>query len=187
MDDIGKRLRKRRLDCNVTIKEVAEKCNITSSLISQIEKGKALPSLSTLSKITAALDLTIGQIVDDEQSTEAQHKHRPIVRIKDRKALEDPNLDMTMFVLSEQAPFKMMETMLFTFHKTTQDNGFRFQHFGQEFALVLKGSIKVILGKEQHHLLKGDSIYFESSIPHIFLNTHEKTTEVLSVNTPQSF
>jgi transcriptional regulator with XRE-family HTH domain len=187
MDDIGKRLRSRRLECNMTMKELAEKCKVTSSLISQIENGKIHPSLSTLSKITRELDYTVGQVVDGEQPSKAQLNHSSIVRFKNRKALDDPNLDLTMYILSEQVPFKMMETLIFTFHKETKDNGFRFQHFGQEFALVLKGSIKIILGKEQYHLSKGDSIYFESSIPHIFINTQEKTTEVLSINTPQSF
>jgi transcriptional regulator with XRE-family HTH domain len=186
MDDLGEKLKLRRLECKITMKDLAEKCDITPSLISQIEKGKAVPSLSTLSKITSALEFTIGEVLDGG-APKKKFRHNPIVRRKERKSLEDPNLDMTMYVLSEQAPMKMMETMIFTFHKKSVDNGFRYQHFGQEFAFVLRGSIKVILGKESYHLNKGDSMYFESSIPHIFLNTHDKTTEVLSVNTPQSF
>ncbi len=186
MVSIGSRLKKRRLECRITLKDLAEKCEVTSSFLSQMEKGKTTPSLSTLSRIASALDFTIGEIVDGEITSKPKDNH-PVVRLKQRKTLQDDDLDMTMYVLSEQMKYKMMETMIFSFHKKSSDNGFRFQHFGQEFALVMRGTIEVILGKETHILGKGDSIYFDSSIPHVFINPQEGLTEVLSVNTPPSF
>ncbi|PKL11344.1 MAG: MerR family transcriptional regulator, partial [Spirochaetae bacterium HGW-Spirochaetae-8] len=55
---IGLRIKKHRLIEGITLKELASRCNVTSSLLSQIEKGKASPSLSTLRKIAVELQTT---------------------------------------------------------------------------------------------------------------------------------
>jgi quercetin dioxygenase-like cupin family protein len=62
-----------------------------------------------------------------------------------------------------------------------------YQHFGQEFVLVLKGRIELVLGGKQCVLSEGDSIYFNSSVPHAFWSVYDGTTEVLSINTPSNF
>ena len=81
----------------------------------------------------------------------------------------------------------MMEPMVFRYMKTSDLTDMRYKHVGDEFALVLRGRLKVILDDEEYLLDFGDSIYFNSGIPHIFLNANTGETEVLSVNTPPNF
>jgi transcriptional regulator with XRE-family HTH domain len=183
---IGLRIKKHRLIEGITLKELASRCNVTSSLLSQIEKGKASPSLSTLRKIAVELQTTVGNFFDGDEGTKAEVAHM-VVRAQQRKRLDDNDANVTMWSLSEQLPFKLMQPMVFTFHGIKADSGFRYQHFGQEFIVVLSGELIVKHGIETYHLKTGDSMYFDSSIPHVFLNAHEGTTELISVNSPPSF
>ena len=183
---IGQRIKKLRLINDLTLKQLAERCGVTSSLLSQIEKEKASPSLSTLSKLATELHTTVGALVDGEKVSKTIEPYM-IVRVKDRKRLDDNDDHLTMWSLSEQLPFKHMEPMIFTFHGLSKDTEFRYKHFGQEFILILSGKLCVKYGNEEFHLEKGDSLYFDSSIDHIFLNAYEGTTELVSVNSPSSF
>jgi transcriptional regulator with XRE-family HTH domain len=183
---IGKLIKKHRAACGITLKELAERCNVTSSLLSQIEKGKASPSLSTISKIANELHTTVGALVDGDDKDEPMESHM-VVRTSDRKRLDDNDANVTMWSLSEQMPFKHMQPMIFTFHGVSTDTGYRYRHFGQEFVLILKGHVIIKHGDETYDLSEGDSMYFDSSIEHVFLNAHEGVTELVSVNSPSSF
>jgi len=183
---IGQRIKKFRLTNGFTLKQLAGSCGVTSSLLSQIEKGKASPSLSTLSKLAQKLNTTVGAIVDGEDDIQSIESHM-IVKARDRKRLDDNDVHLTMWSLSEQLPFKLMQPMIFTFQGFSEDTGFRYKHFGQEFILLLSGKLCVKYGNETFYLEEGDSFYFDSSIDHVFLNAYEGTTEVVSINSPSSF
>ncbi len=62
----------------------------------------------------------------------------------------------------------------------------RYQHFGQEFILVIEGIIEVIVGDDEYKLEKGDSMYFNSGVPHAFWSI-QGVSEVLSINAPPVF
>lgn len=183
---IGQRIKKLRVSMGITLKKLAERCGVTSSLLSQIEKGKASPSLSTLSKLATELNTTVGAFVDGEKPGSAEISHM-VVRAHDRKGLIDEDMHLTMWSLSEQAPFKLMEPMIFAFQGLSEDTGFRYKHFGHEFILILKGKLCVKYGKDEFQLKEGDSMYFNSSVDHVFLNAFEGVTELVSVNSPASF
>ncbi len=184
--NIGGRIRALRLENKTTLKDLATRCGVTSSLLSQIEKSKASPSLSTLSKIAFELQTTVGALVDGEHNDKFVESHL-VVRAKNRKRLDDSDSHLTLWSLSEQMPFKLMQPMVFTFDGLSEDTGFRYKHFGQEFILILSGKLCVIYGKEEIFLEEGDSLYFDSSIDHVFLNAFNGTTEVISVNSPSNF
>ena len=53
--------------------------------------------------------------------------------------------------------------------------------------MVIKGAMEITLNDTKYVLRKGDSIYFNSSIPHFFKNIHKESTEALWVVTPPTF
>ena len=61
---IGARVRGHRLKCGVTLKTLAEKVDCSRSLLSKLENGKALPSLTTIIRLARALGTTVGLLVD---------------------------------------------------------------------------------------------------------------------------
>ncbi|MDD5567726.1 MAG: cupin domain-containing protein, partial [Candidatus Omnitrophica bacterium] len=65
--------------------------------------------------------------------------------------------------------------------------GVSYKHFGQEFVLVLKGAIEITLNDSMYVLRKGDSIYFNSNVPHEFRNIGNEEAEAIWVITPPTF
>ena len=59
----------------LTIKEVAERANVTSSLVSQIENNKANPSINSLMAVAKALNVPIGSFFDDCGSLSGEQKY----------------------------------------------------------------------------------------------------------------
>jgi len=182
MKTIGSNIRERRLHLNLTLRSLAKKINLSASFLSQVESGKVVPSLSSLKKVSEALNTTIGILVGEEKDTIED----PIVRVQKRKSIEDANNGMAVEFLTFSHPDKLMEPMVFKMSKRAGSDTL-YQHFGQEFVLVLKGRIELVLGGNRCALFEGDSIYFNSSVPHAFWSVFDGTTEVLSINTPSNF
>ena len=183
MQNLGAGIQVLRKRCHLTLKVLAEKIGVTSSFLSQVEKGKASPSLATLKRIADALDTTVSFLVAEPDKA----KQSPVLRQSARSVVEDPSNNLVTQVLTSPQSWKMMEPMLFTFTRSSLPTSVRYRHVGDEFALVLKGRLKVVLNEENHILGEGDSIYFSSGIPHVFMNATEGETEVLSINTPPNF
>ena len=68
MDLMGKRIKKKRESFGFLIKDLSAQIGVTSSLISQIEKGKAYPSIVTLKKIANALQTTVGELIGEHEN-----------------------------------------------------------------------------------------------------------------------
>ncbi len=183
MQNLGIEIRKRRGVCKLTLKALAERIGVTSSFLSQIEKGKASPSLVNLKKIANALDTTVSVLVADADSPQQS----PVLRRSARRTAVDPSTGITTEILTAPRDWKMMEPMLFTFAKRARHSAVRYRHVGNEFAFVLKGELKVVLGDQEYLLKDGDSIYFSSGTPHVLFNASASETKVLSINTPPNF
>ena len=57
----------------------------------------------------------------------------------------------------------------------------------EKFIYVLDGKLYVKIGKEEYNLSKGDSVYFDASLPHVFQNGGKSDTKVLCLLTPPTF
>ena len=183
MNSLGNEIKRRRKGVHLTAKELAARIGVTSSFVSLIENGKASPSLANLKKIADALNTTVSNIVAEE----GEQEDSPVVKRIHRRMVKDQSNKIITQILTSPQRWKMMEPMVFRYLKTSDLTDMRYKHAGDEFALVLKGRLKVILDDKEYVLNFGDSIYFNSGIPHIFLNASKGETEVLSVNTPPNF
>jgi transcriptional regulator with XRE-family HTH domain len=166
----------------ITLRSLAKNIGMSPSFLSQVESGKAVPSVPSLKKIADALNTSIGTLVGENDNSS-----EPVVRFPERRCIDDSTSSMKISFLSNTHPDKLMEPMLFTLKKKTEASENRYQHYGQEFVLVLKGRIEVVIKDVRYKLDEGDSIYFNSSIPHAFWSIHEDRSEVLSINTPPNF
>jgi len=92
-----------------------------------------------------------------------------------------------MTLLTSPDNNKQMEPLLFKLDKGAVSGGSQYKHYGQEFVLVLKGTLEITLNDMRYTLQKGDSIYFNSNTPHQFRNTDKGETEVVWVITPPTF
>jgi transcriptional regulator with XRE-family HTH domain len=181
---IGKVIREFRLARNMSIKELSEKTNLTSSLISQVERDLISPSLNSLAKISGALKVPIVSFF-----TEATPKPWPVMRKKQRKKTTIFSSSHVIYQLLSPDPDKKIELLLVEIEpeKDENDGNELVTHSGEECGYVIKGELEVRLGKERYYLKEGDSIYFQSRIPHRFKNTGKEKVISIWAMTPPSF
>lgn len=181
MDQMGKRIKKKRESLGFLIKELSIKIGVTSSLISQIEKGKAFPSIVTLKKIAVALNTTVGELIGENENL-VQH---PLLKSSERRFAKKNANGTSLYLLSYHDSSKQIEPYIIQFKKDSNSKGIMTSNFpGQEFCFVLKGSFKAIIDGQNFNLNQGDSFYFNSNRPHLFKNISEKESELLWVITP---
>ncbi|MFH0754083.1 MAG: XRE family transcriptional regulator [Candidatus Omnitrophota bacterium] len=184
MSVFGTTIRRLREEQDLTLRELAKDVGVSSSFLSQVEQGKASPSLATLKSIATELQTTVGRLIGDEGD---HQQERLVTTEKQRKAFKQSGNGVQMYLLTESNPHKQMQPLLFKLGPNAASGESSYSHYGQEFILVLKGSLEIILGDKTYTLSKGDSIYFNSSTPHSFKNLIKGETEAIWVVTPPSF
>ncbi|MFA6358978.1 MAG: XRE family transcriptional regulator [Candidatus Omnitrophota bacterium] len=175
-----KNLREER---RISLRALARQLKISASFLSQIETGKASPSLVTLKNIANALQTTVGNLIGESQKVTGN----PVTTEKERLHLNRAFKGINVYLLTAPDPNKQMEPLLLHMDEHTDSGDSAYTHFGQEFVFVIKGAIEISLNKTTYTLKKGDSIYFNSSIPHTFRNIGKEKAEALWVDTPPTF
>ena len=183
MDIMGKRIKKRREGLGLQVKELSKKIGVTSSLISQIERGKAFPSIVTLKKVAEALRTTVGDLIGENENL-VQH---PLLKSNQRRLAKKNKNGTSSHLLSYHDSSKQIEPYIIHFNKNSNSEGIMTSNFpGQEFCFVLKGSFKVVFDEQQYTINEGDGFYFNSSQPHLFKNISGKAAELLWIITPHN-
>lgn len=172
---IGGRLRELRQDKNLSFAAIASKIGVTRSLLSLIEKDKTTPSISTLVKILNVLEVKMSDFFRDIE------KPSGIVLRKDELTFfQDVKTKMRMASLSRSFSSPRMESFYVEFEPGSVSEEFSSQK--QVFLYVLEGKIELVLGGESLLLNKGDSIYFDSSTPHLFKAVGKRKAVAITVS-----
>ena len=183
MKIVGVNIKKFREERGMTLRALAKESGITASFLSQVESGKASPSLASLKAIADSLKTTIGELIGEA----APVSDSPVVRSGERITARRIGDKIKIHMLTSPDPTKQMEPMLFSLNKNARSGESYYKHYGQEFVMVLKGALEITLNSTKYILKKGDCIYFNSHIPHAFRNVAEGETEALWVDTPPTF
>ena len=183
MKIVGVNIKRLREEQDLTLRALAKKLEISASFLSQVESGKASPSLSTLKSIADALSTTIGNLIGEAQKLE----DNPVVRSSERKYVQELGRGINLYLLTSRDSNKQMEPLLFKLKEGATSGERSYKHFGQEFVMVLRGVIEVMLNDMSYILKKGDSIYFNSNVPHAFKNIGKEEAEAVWVVTPPTF
>lgn len=182
MKEIAITLRKFRKKNRMTLKQLAEKAGCTDAYLSQLERGHANPSIMTLKKIASALGV---RVVDfflepeaDERDVVLQEKDRIVINFREGEA------KIQMLVRDVQD--KRMQPFFTTIEPGGGSGGF-YSHLGEEFGIVLNGTLEIEINGHTHRLKKNESFYFLSRNPHSWRNPGKRKTTVVWVVSPPSF
>jgi transcriptional regulator with XRE-family HTH domain len=177
---LGNRIRVRRQDLSLSLRDVAAKTGLTASFLSQMERGLASPSLESLRKVSDALEVPIFYFLS-EPST-----HDPVVRHDQRLKLTLPPSNLTYELLSPDLNCKM-EPFLAELEPGEKRINFPLRKQTEEFIYVLQGRLEIQLGEETHLLGPGDSVYFEGALLRLLAARGDTTLRFISVITPPIF
>lgn len=146
--------------------ELAVNSGVDLGLVAAVEAGQAYPALGVLLKLSRALGQRLGTFMDD-------HFDLPdplIVRARDRQAGFRPHLGsgggetIRYFPLGRGKADRHMEPLYLEI--SPEEPATLTSHEGEEFLIALTGQLVIQFGKERHTLEPGDSVYYNSIVPH---------------------
>lgn len=186
--EMGDRLRVARREHGLSLRALADRLGISPSLISQVETGRAKPSVSTLYAIASELGISLDELLFVDAGALAAHGRRrrpvpvdlpkapaalpaePVQRAETRKTIR-----LASGVVWERLTTSSVPNAEFI-HVTYEVGGasspeHEFQrHGGQEWGFILSGTLGVTVGFDEYVLGPGDAITLDSTVPHRLYN-----------------
>jgi len=178
---LGQKIRETRTERGLTLEKVARDVGCSPSFVSQVERGKVSPSITTLKHIANALGVNIVDFFlpsGEEDSVVTQEGDRVEISMKRWKA------KINLLVRSTQG--KRMQPFYTVIQPGGGAMGF-YRHEGEEFGIVLKGELEINLNNTIYRVKEKESFYYSSQIPHAWVNPTNKETIVIWVVSPPSW
>lgn len=175
--EVGERLRARRRARGLSLRVLAERLGVSPSLISQIERGRARPSVSTLFAIVTELDASLDELLfNDERPATSAGQSDPAVRPSPvQEAATRHHIRLASGVVWERLTTTSQPGVEFLFVVYdvggASSPGDTYQsHSGYEWGYVISGVLEVIIGFDRYVLQPGDAVSLDSSVPHRLAN-----------------
>ncbi|MCL1879676.1 MAG: cupin domain-containing protein [Actinomycetia bacterium] len=166
---IGRKVRELRESLELTNEELAERSGADVELIKEIEAGAVAPSLAPLIRITRALGVRLGTLLDDDEnlgpalvraSSYTDNTHFRALQTRSDAG------GLTFNALAEGKASRHMEPFFITLEPADVQQHQLSAHEGEEWLFALEGPLEIEYGKEVYVLQPGDSIYYDSIVPH---------------------
>lgn len=176
---IGLRIRKIRKEKNLSLQDIADRGNLSKSLISKVENFRTIPSLPVLSRIADALRVDIAEIV--KGINEKQKHPYAVVKKEGREIMKRESAKGFVYesLITQNTASSLFESFVLTLKKGAERKPVSTD--GDEFLLMLKGKIEFHYGKEKIVLEEGDSMFFNGRIPHVPENIGECEAKFLAI------
>ena len=179
---IGPRVRALREAMRLSLRDLAERSGVSAPMLSQVERGETSPTLSVAARIASGLDLSLSQLLRlDEGGTVT------VVRASERAAGGARSRGHSYEVLTPALPGQRAEVSLHVLKPGAltagEDDPPMHEPGARETAVVLEGELRLHCDGEDHDLGAGDSVTFDSDLPHRFENPGRKPTRFLAVVT----
>jgi transcriptional regulator with XRE-family HTH domain len=177
-DSVGPRIRALRDAMDLSLRDLSDRSGVSAPMLSQVERGETSPTLAIAAKIAAGLELTLSQLLrlDEGQhvavsragarrrSTRGGHSFEELT-----SPLPGQRADVSVHVLEPGA--------------TTGGHADPPMHEpgSRETAVVLGGTLVLVVDGTRYDLQEGDSVTFDADLPHHFENEGEEPTRFIAV------
>lgn len=182
---IGKKIRDLRKKAGFVLQDLSDQTGLSKALLSQIEKEVVSPPIATLLKISKALNVNISFFFQDSDPEEkVVLVRRDESKIIDSRYFGREESGYYYEALAYKKSKKYMEPFLVEFKRKRAEKLSYFSHEGEEFIYLLEGKLEFRTEGQQYFLDPGDSLYFESSIPHAYRALGRRNAKALTVVYP---
>jgi transcriptional regulator with XRE-family HTH domain len=183
--DIGRKIKELRVEKNLTLQELSKASDVAIATLSRIENGKMTGTLDSHIKIAGALGVNLAQLYQDLDVSAPKEKIE-IRTAHHAKELFVHNKNAIFEMLARYSFSKNMMPVLATLQKNASSPMEQSKAGAEKFVYVLTGTIMLEIGQQRHVLKKGDSAYFDSSIPHTCKNKSKALAQYLIVTSPST-
>ncbi len=179
---VGDKVKSLRIAKGLSVERVSQQSGIPESVISRIEDHLLSPPLGNIVSLAKVFDVSVGELFSDSADSAFC-----IVRSDDRKtvsrfkSLGDESCGYSYEALGQQKKNRQMEPFLVTLAPNDGSETEPNQHIGEEIIFVLEGKVEIKLLDHTDILNPGDSIYYDSTMPHSVLCHGNKPATILAV------
>lgn len=176
--ELGTKIKRLRLQCNLTQEELADRCELTKGYISQLENDLTSPSIATLKDILSALGSSLKEFFSEDEEEKVVYREEDFI--------EKNHGNIVTNWLIPNAQKNVMEPIRLTLEagaKTDKD----VPHEGEEFGYCTEGQVLVVLAKKKYLCKKGESFYYKANKSHYLENNGNKKATVIWVSSPPTF
>lgn len=180
---IGKRLKELRKTHGMSLSELAEKSGVQIATLSRIEHLKMTGTLESHMNIAEALGIDITRLYTD------------IVKEESTADFKGPKAETDVFVRGDKSSYeiltskvlsKKMMPILLKIEPNGKTDAEQSRIGTEKFVFVLDGKIEVKIRDASYVLSKGNTLYFDASVSHSFINKNKSTSKLLCIITPNN-
>jgi transcriptional regulator with XRE-family HTH domain len=178
-ESISANIKTLRIKKKMSLGELAKLTGLTRSYLSKVERSHRAPPLSTLNKIAVTLGVSLTFFLQEDTEKVEDSKLIIVRNGGGKKVITKGTLYGYEYeAIAHNKPGKNMEP--FIIRPTTGREG-TFKHEGEEFMYVLEGAHEFKYDGKKYIMKKGDSVYFDSGVPHSGRSLGGKKAKVLSI------
>ena len=177
---IARRIKEKRKELDLTLEELAKKTGLSKGYLSQIENGGKVPPISTLTKIAFGLKTGVEALITGELPRFSSNKIE-VGRVEDRRPIT--HTEASPKSLYESFGFKKQDRVMHACIVTISDEfpPQPMMHSGQEFVFALEGTHEFYYDGQIYKITPGDTLYFDSDLPHMGRSLSKKPAKILVV------
>ena len=181
---VGEKIKSIRETKQISVSELAERTGLAEEQINRIENNVDIPSLAPLIKIARALGVRLGTFLDDQDEVGAvvcrkEELNNSTISFSNNEM--NARTHMQYHSLSNSKAVRHMEPFIIDIATTEETNYELSSHEGEEFIFVMEGAVEIAYGKKTHVIEAGDSIYYDSIVPHHVHGYQGQAAKILAV------
>lgn len=181
---VGEKIKSIRETKQLSIADIVERTGLAEEQIIRIESNVDIPSLAPLIKIARALGVRLGTFLDDQDESGAVVCRKEELQnntISFSNNAMSARTHMHYHSLSNSKADRSMEPFIIDIHQTEETGYELSSHEGEEFIYVMEGAVEISYGKKTHVIEAGDSIYYDSIVPHHVHGFKGQAAKILAV------
>lgn len=180
---VGEKIKSLRETKEISIEELADRSGLSLEQVQRIEENVDLPCLAPLIKIARVLGVRLGTFLDDqdELGPVVCRKSEATDSISFSNNATHSRRHMQYHSLSKAKADRHMEPFIIDVAATSETDFVLSSHEGEEFIMVMEGVMEISYGKNTYVLEEGDSIYYDSIVPHHVHAFEGQAAKILAV------
>lgn len=181
---LGNKIETLRKAHHLSQQDLADRCQCDVEVIVGLENGELPPSLAPLIKITRALGVRLGTLMDDDEARGplyiSSEQMKEVTRMKSLETDSDAG-ELSYFSLAAGKPSRHIDPFIITVEPNGETEHELVGHEGEEWIYGMEGEIEIEYGKETFVVGPGESIYYDSIVPHQVRAHDGQTAKFLAV------
>lgn len=175
---IGSEIKRLRERAGLSLRAFADRLGFSPSFISQLENGQVSPSIASLEKIAAQLNITLKDFFATSTATDT-----PIVRAADRPSFRSSWSRAQVAALTSMGKGHALEALMVTLEPGGDSAKHPSPLTYDQFAIVFSGTLELTMGEEALNLRRGDAVQIPAGTRHRWSNRQRRSAQVVLVST----